>query len=145
MTAYFREVYHLAVSVLHLIGLATIFRAIVWLQRHKQENLEHRVLNSFRNRNWHWQSAYSVVARMRRDAAYESARALFQPQVNNWRSLISWLGTLPIRFAYSCRKTFGIPSTAKADRILCDLFRRGLLICAPENPALYRLCTGRGD
>lgn len=131
---------HVAEVGLRIIGVSTVLNALVWLRKRAQEKLENRVLNTFSpDRNWHWQTGYGVVSRMKRDALYRYADALFPPQIKSWSSLASWIHFLVRRFTYSCWRTVMIPSRRRADSTLRDLWKRGLLVSPPENPLLYRL------
>ncbi len=143
MAIHFYEAYHFAVQVIfQVVTIGTVWKALVWLKKRRQENQENSVLDTFGNRNWHWLSGCGVVARMKRDAAYKYARPLLPPRVTGWSPFISWLCLVPLHFCYFYHRSFVIPSKQKADRILRDLFKRQLLICAPENPTLYQLKPG---
>jgi hypothetical protein len=121
------------------ISYLEIARTILqWLKRRRQDELEKSVLDTFGHRNWPWLSARGVVARMKHDAAYAHARALFPPSVSDMASLMSWFAWVPSYVGYRLRR-LSIPRPERADRVLRDLFKQGWLACAPENPSLYRL------
>lgn len=137
----FHEAYQLGVRVISVISIGTIWKSVVWLRKQGKENQENRVLDTFGNRNWPWLSGCGVVARMKHDAVYTYARAAFPPPVTDSRSFVSWVLLVPHRFRYFCHRTLVIPNKRKADKILRDLFKRRLLICAPDNPNVYQLSS----
>jgi hypothetical protein len=141
MMFHFREAYHFGQIVLQLIGLGTILKGVAWLYKRKQDKLENRVLEALapQGRGWHWQSGHGVVARMKRDAAYAYAAAVFPPRVEDWLSFISRLRVIPRQIAYLYHRKFIIPSKRRADTILRDLWKRGLLICPLESTGSYQL------
>lgn len=116
-----------------------VWKLCEWVNKRTQETLENRVLDTFGHRNWPWLSASGVRARMKHYAVYDYAAAQFPPQVTNWSSLCSRIRMTPKQLGYVYRRTFCIPSNHKLDWVLRDLFKRGLLACAPDNPSLYQL------
>jgi hypothetical protein len=143
MTNHFYEAYHLAVKLIgQFLSVGAGYKFLTWLKKSRRENEENGVLDTFGNRNWHWLSGDGVLARKKRDAAYKYARALFPPRVTDLSSLTSRLCLVPHSISYWYHRTFLIPSRERADRILRNLFKRQLLICAPDNPSLYRLKPG---
>lgn len=107
--------------------------------RNFRERQERAIIGalSMTGRQWHWQSGYSVVTRLRREAAYIYAEAAFPPtDGEQFPSLIrhAWL-----RFRHWWHRKFVIPSERQASSILLSLWKRGLLICSHENTMHYRL------
>jgi len=141
MTIQFREAYHFGEIVSQLIGVGTVLRGIAWLYKRKEEKFEDKVIDTLRKQEgrFPWRSARGVVSRMRREAAYNYARALFPPRVVSWSSFGTRLSVIPWRMRYFYQRNLVIPSIRKADRTLRTLWKRGLLVCPPENPALYQL------
>ena len=119
--------------------LSIVLKVAAWFKKRRHEHVEDCVLRTFRNRNWHSQSAYGVVARLKHDLAYKYARALFPPRVTEWASFAAWVRIVPARIGYYCERTFIVPSRVEADKILLDLFKRQLLVCLPDNPCLFQL------
>jgi len=127
--------------VIPAISIGIVVSCAAWLCRRWQQEQENLVLDALNpsSRRWQWFSGQGVVARMKRDALYAYASALFPPRVNGWSSFIARLAVLPLQCRYFYHHRFVIPSKKRADRILRGLWRRGLLVCAPKNSTLYRL------
>lgn len=121
----------------HLIA---ILKGTAWLYRRTQKMQENMVIDALGTigRDWPWQSGHGVVARLKRDAVHKYPAALFPSRVDRF-DLASWIRQISIRFRFWYHRSLVIPSERKASAILRALWKRGLLICAPENPALYQL------
>jgi hypothetical protein len=129
MTEYLRVAYHAAQFVFRAGVIGTSARS---LYNRWQKNLEDRVLRTFHNRNTHgpWQSASGVVGEMYLKAALNDAPGFFPPRLTGWRAFKQWLRVSPYRVRHAFRRAFVLPSKEKADEVLRELWKRGLLIRA---------------
>jgi hypothetical protein len=121
---------------LQLIGIGTILRAspkgFQWLYKQYKDSLENRVLRTFYDMDdGPWQSAHGVVGDLGIRAAISDAPGFLMPAtLKGWRLYVHWLKVAPYRWRHAFRRTFVIPSKEKADKVLFDLWERGLLIRA---------------
>ncbi|HXM97187.1 MAG TPA: hypothetical protein VN982_01800 [Candidatus Dormibacteraeota bacterium] len=129
MIEYLRGAYHVAQFV---FGAGVIGTSIRWLYKRWQQNLEDRVLRTFHNtdRDGPWQSANGVVGEMYLKAALSDAPGFFPPRLTEWRELKRWLRVSPYRLRHAFRRALVLPSKEKADEVLRELWKRGLLIRA---------------
>ena len=141
MTIHLHEAYRAGQVILQLIGAGTLVKFASWLYRRTQGKLEDKVIDTFKRDEGHWlpQTAHGVVSHMKREAVHKYACALFPPRIVDWASFISWLGLIPLRLRYLYHRKLVIPTVRKADRTLRSLWKRGLLICPPDNPRVYQL------
>jgi hypothetical protein len=134
MTIHFREAYRLVEVILQIIGMGTVLKGIAWLYKRKQRNLENRVLETFHSNleDGPWQSANGVVGEMYLKAALSDARGFLPPRLplTGWRAFKHWLWLSPFRWRHTFRRFFLLPSKKEADKILRELWERGLLVRA---------------
>jgi hypothetical protein len=76
------------------------------------------------------QSAHGVVGRLYLKAALEDAPGFFPPRLTGWRALKHWLRVSPYRLRHSLRGAFVLPSIHKVEKVLRELWKRGLLVRA---------------
>jgi hypothetical protein len=126
MLEYLRLAYHATQALFGPVALGT---AIRWVYKRHRKSLENRVLSTFRNtdRDGEWQSANGVVGELGLKAALSDAPGFFPPKEPRLRSR---LRTAFYRCRHSFRRAFIIPDKEKADRVLRDLWERGLLVRA---------------
>jgi hypothetical protein len=130
-----QQVYNAAQFVLQVIGIGTVLKAIhnslQWLHKRRQQSLEDRVLATFHNvGDGPWQSADGVVGEMYLKAALNDAHGYLPPRLTGWRKYKHWLRVSPYRVRHAFRRAFVLPSKEKADKVLRELWKRGLLIRA---------------
>lgn len=134
MATHFREAYRFAEIILQIVGMGTVLKGTAWLYKLKQKKLENRVLATFRNNtdDGPWQSANGVVGEIYLKAALSDARGFLPPRfpLTGWSAFKHRLKRLPYRLRHALRIFWVLPSKKKADRILRDLWERGLLIRA---------------
>lgn len=126
MLGYLRLAYHAAQV---LFGAGVLGMAIKWMYKRYRQSLENRVLSTFRNTDpdGEWRSAHGVVGELGLKAALSDAPGFFPPREPRLRSR---LRTAFYRCRHSFRRAFIIPDKEKADRVLRDLWERGLLVRA---------------
>jgi hypothetical protein len=124
---------------LSVVSVATVLRALPkifqWVSRRYKKSREHRVLRTFYSLDdGPWQSAHGVVGELGLRAAFSDAPGFFPPKgapnLTGWRLRIHMLKVAPYRWRHSFRRAFIIPSKDAVDKILFDLWERGLLIRA---------------
>jgi hypothetical protein len=128
-------------SMAKFIGVGTILTVIDWLRKYRKTKSDDRIIDTFavRDGRWRLQSAIGVVSRMKREGVHRFARVALQPSVTDWKSFRAFVRLLPERIAYFYCRTFIVPSRNQAERALRDLWKRGLIVAAPDNPQLYQL------
>lgn len=130
-----QQVYHASQFVLQVIGIGTVLKAIPkslqWFHKRRQQALEERVLSTFHNTDdGPWQSAHGVVGEMYLKAALNDAPGFFPPRLTGLRAFKHWLRVSPYRVRHAFRRAFVLPSKEKADKVLRELWKRGLLVRA---------------
>lgn len=129
MIEYLRVAYQTAQFV---FGAGVIGASVRWLYKCWQQSLEDRILSTFHNTDSDgpWQSAHGVVGEMYLKAALSDAPGFFPPRLRGWQELKHSLRVLPYRFRHALRIAFVLPSRKEADRVLRELWKRGLLVRA---------------
>jgi hypothetical protein len=129
MIEYLRVAYHGAQFV---FGAGMIGSSLRWLYKRRQQYLEDRVLSTFHNTDGDgpWQSANGVVGEMYLKAAINDAPGFFPPRLTGWRAFKHSLRVSPYKLRFAFRRKFVLLSKEKADKILGELWKRGLLIRA---------------
>jgi AraC-like DNA-binding protein len=127
MIEYLRVAYHVGQYV---FGAGAIGTSVRWLYERLKQSLEDRVLLTFHNTDGPWQSASGVVGEMYLKAALNDAPGFFPPKLTGWRAFKHWLGVSPYRLRHAFRRAFILPSKERADKVLRELWKRGLLIRA---------------
>jgi hypothetical protein len=126
---YLRLAYHVAQFV---FGAGVIGSIVRWLYKRWQQSQEDKVLSTFHNtdRDSLWQSAHGVVGELYLKAALNDAPGFFPPRLKGWRAFKHWLRVSPYRIRHLLRRAFLLPSREQADKVLRELWKRGLLIRA---------------
>jgi hypothetical protein len=129
MIEYLGVAYHTAQFV---FGAGFVGTTIRWLHKSWQQDFENRVLFTFHNTDGGgpWQSANGVAGEIYLKAALNDAPGFFQPRQTGWRALKYWFRFFPYRLRHAFRRAFVLPTKEKADEVLRDLWKRGLLVRA---------------
>jgi len=130
-----QQVYHATQFVFQVIGIGTMLKAVPrgleWIRKRLQQSLEDRVLATFHNtEDGQWQSAHGVVGEMYIKAALNDAPGFVPLPLTGWYAYRRWLAVSPYRLRHAFRRAFVLPSKEKADRVLRELWKRGLLVRA---------------
>jgi hypothetical protein len=123
--------------------LRAIPKGIQFLHKRLKKRLECRIRAIFYNmEDGPWQSADGVVGELYLKAALSDAKGFLAPKLKGWRATVQWFRLAPYRWRHAFRRAFVIPGRDKADKVLCELWERGLLVRARwdhTNDQFYRL------
>jgi hypothetical protein len=76
------------------------------------------------------QSADSMVGELYLKVELSDPKIFLTPKLEGWRATVQWFSLAPYRWRHAFRRAFAIPSRDKADKVLCELWERGLLVRA---------------
>jgi hypothetical protein len=134
MMIQFQETYRFVEVILQIIGGGTVLKGVAWLYKRRKKSLENRVLDTFLSNveDGPWQSANGVMGEMFLKSALNDARGFIPPRLPlaGWRAFKHWLWISPYRLRHAVRRFFLLPSKEQVDKILRELWERGLLVRA---------------
>jgi hypothetical protein len=145
LTHYLPEAWQAIQTGLKFIGGTAVVGFFVWLWKRRQENFADVVLDMFaHDKEKLWKKPKVIHTDFIANVILKGVPAwVVFPPLGNRKALWKWrFRSIPYQVRYIWRSRFLMPSEAKVERTILNLWKRGLLIRAKDEPEYYRIKSG---